>query len=184
MVNGFCFSGRGRGKQASVAADAEAGGWWGMGGGMATDLGVCKQGAECICVSFIVVQDCDKFQSESLVSPTALVSAQNGCLRVMEPWSAAAAPQQRRRHRRLPRDECQTRCRLSSRKHLKINNINDDFSLLVTSVRAFLEVMPSLCSGCSLPPPPPTLHPRDRPLLRDTLHFLIASHSIRLRLQI
>lgn len=64
---------------------------------MATDLGVCKQGAECICVSFIVVQDCDKFQSESLVSPTALVSAQNGCLRVMEPWSAAAAPQQQRR---------------------------------------------------------------------------------------
>lgn len=122
---------------------------------MATDLGVCKQEAECICVSFIVVQDCDKFQSESLVSPTALVSAQNGCLRVMEPWSAAAAPQQRRRHRRrLPRDECQTRCRLSSRRHLKINNINDDFSLLVTSVRAFLEVMPSLCSGCSLPNPP------------------------------
>lgn len=34
---------------------------------------------------FIVVPDCDKFQSESLVSPTALVSAPNGCLRVMEP---------------------------------------------------------------------------------------------------
>lgn len=106
--------------------------WWQMlrwEGSIATDLDVCKQGAERICVFFIVVLDGDKFQSESLVSPTALVSAQNGCLRVMEPWSAE--------HHGLPRDVCQTRCRLSSREHLKINNINDDFSLLVTSPHAF-----------------------------------------------
>lgn len=75
------------------------------------------------------VQDCDKFQSRSLVSPTALVSAQSGCLRVTEPRSAE--------HRGLPWDACQTRCRLSRGEHLKINNINDDFSLLVTRVRAF-----------------------------------------------
>lgn len=76
-----------------------------------------------------VVQDCDKFQSKSLVSPTALVSAPNGSLRVMEPRSAE--------HRGLPWDARRTRCRLSSGEHLKINNINDDFSLLVTSVCAF-----------------------------------------------
>lgn len=95
----------------------------------ATDLDVCKQGAECICVFFVVVQDCDKFQSKSLASPTALVSAPNGCLSVMEPRSA--------QRRGLPWDACQTRCRLSSGEHLKINNINDDFSLLVTSMCAF-----------------------------------------------
>lgn len=78
---------------------------------------------------FVVVPYCDKFQSESLVSPTALVSAPNGCLRVMEPGSAE-------RHG-LPWDACQTRCRLSSGEHLKINNISDDFSLLVTSASAF-----------------------------------------------
>lgn len=81
-----------------------------------------------MCFLHVVLQDCDKFQSKSLVSAIALVSAQSGCLCVMELGSAV--------HRALPWDVCGTRCRLSSGEHLKINNINDDFSLLVTSMCA------------------------------------------------
>ncbi len=94
-----------------------------------------------------VVQDCDKFQSKSLVSPTALVSAPSGCLRVMEPRSAE--------HRGLPWDACRTRCRLSSGEYLKINNINDDFSLLVTSVCAFRSDAITLLGMQSLLSPSP-----------------------------
>lgn len=92
-----------------------------------------------------VVQDCDKFQSKSLVSPTALVSALSGCLHMMEPWNAV--------HRTLPWDTRRTRCRLSSGEHLKINNINDDFSLLVTSVCA-LRSDAIMLAGLQSPPPP------------------------------
>lgn len=91
-----------------------------------------------------VAQDCDKFQSKSLVSPTPLVSAPSGCLRVMEPRNAE--------HRGLPWDACRTRCRLSSGEHLKINNINDDFSLLVTSVCALRSDAITLAGMQSLPP--------------------------------
>ncbi|TNN70637.1 hypothetical protein EYF80_019074 [Liparis tanakae] len=41
-----------------------------------------------LCKTRNTERDCDKFQSKSLVSPTALVSAPSGCLCVMEPRSA------------------------------------------------------------------------------------------------
>ncbi|KAK5608609.1 hypothetical protein CRENBAI_023244 [Crenichthys baileyi] len=90
--------------------------------------------------------DCDKFQSKSLASPTALVSAQSGCLSVMEPRNAE--------HRALPWDTRRTRCRLSRGEHLKINNINDDFSLLVTNVCA-LRSDAIMLAGMQSPTPPP-----------------------------
>ncbi|KAK1893313.1 Acid phosphatase type 7 [Dissostichus eleginoides] len=107
-------------------------------------------------------KDCDKFQSKSLASPTALVSAPSGCLRMMEPRSAE--------HRGLPWDACRTRCRLSSGEHLKINNINDDFSLLVTSVYALRSDAITLLGMQSLLFLSPLF--RDRPLPPDKLHFL------------
>lgn len=114
-----------------------------------------------------VVQDCDKFQSKSQVSPAALESAQSGCLRVMEPGSAE--------HRGLPRDACRTRCRLSSGVHLKINNINDDFSLLVSTVCA-LRTDAITLPGMQNPPTPPSL-------LRKlhVHHFLVRFNISRLK---
>lgn len=67
-------------------------GWWQMlrWGDKYSDRSgyVCKQEAECVCAFLRVEQDCDKFQSKSLVSATALVSEQSDCLCVMEPRNA------------------------------------------------------------------------------------------------